>query len=186
MSPFILTCLAALLVLLWHQARRSRKHDDVLFPFCQLRRDVMKFRFEAMTQSPTPLSREERESLRRLSRTLDDVIHNYSKHKKMMFNLRTVIAQMRKHQSALKEIEPLKLTNNTDIQNFYVRFGYCSAKAFIAYTPLIRSEFILCMFAFVTPGIWRISKSRAQQLMQDMKSVQKDKQRYAPTVGAAA
>ncbi len=179
MSHLFLTCLFVLLVLLWRQARLASKHDNVLFPFCQLRRDVMKFRFDEIMQPSMKLSRDERESLRRLSSALDNVIHNYSRHKKMMFNIRTVIAQLRKHQSALKKIEPLKLTDNKDIRNFYVRFGYCSAKAFLAYTPLILWEFVLRLLVRVAPIIWHISKSRAEQLSQDMISVRQDKQRYA-------
>ena len=182
MTIIAFACFLALFIYDQIHIRRVKKHDGVLFPFCQLRRDVMKFRYDAIMSSSTALSREESESLRRLSRVLDKVIHNYSQHKKIMFNLRAMMMHMRKHRAVLKEIKPLQLTDNSDIQEFYARFAYLSAKAFIAYTPLIRSEFVLRASAFFAQFIWRVGKMRAQYFIQCAATVREDERRFAATV----
>ncbi len=170
----------------WRSWRREAKHDQVLFPLCQLRRDIVQFLRTNIRNNRCALSSEEGQSVLRLLEVLNDAIRNYKRHKTVMFNLREVAKYLRKHQDALKKARPLDVTDNPDIQAFYARFGLCSAKAFLAYTPLIRSELVLRVALYVSMYVWREGTRRAQRLMQDAARVRESNQRNSATAGAAA
>lgn len=156
MIYLVFACFCVFFVVSCMQIRREGKHDDVLFPFCQLRRDVMKYRYEAIIGDT--LSREEIESLRRLSRALDGTIRNYKQHKTVMFNIRKVARYIKQYRHAVKQIKPVDVTNNAKIQEFHTRFGHLLAKAFIAYTPLIRWELALRLIAQASRIDYRAGK----------------------------
>lgn len=178
MIYLLFACFLVFFIADWMQIRRVRKHDGVLFPFCQLRREIMKYRYDAVMESPGTLSRKEIESLRRLSRVLDETIHNYNQHKTTLFNLRKMEKLLYKYRDVLEQVEHVNLTENEQIQALYNRFALCWAKAFIAYTPLIRSHTTLSLLAlaFSIGG----SKLRAQleNIRQQAAKVREDMQRY--------
>ncbi len=149
----------ALAIYCWLSLRRVSKHDRVLFPLYQLRRDLMKFLRVNATANKNVLSSAEYDSIARLSDALDLAIHNYNKHKTMMFNLRKLLAHLKKHQHILKKIEPVDMTDNPKIQIFHSRFLQCLAEAFFAYTPLIRSEIMLKLFMWVS----RVASKRVRR-----------------------
>ncbi len=182
MSTILMLCFIVYAAFSWVQIKKIAKHDGVLFPFCQLRRDIMKFRFDEIMQPSMTLSRDERESLRRLSSALDNVIHNYSRHKKMMFDLRKMIKAIREYRHILKQIPAIDMTNNTKIQEFHHRFAGLLARAFIAYTPLIRWERTLRLIA----NAYRAGKKegahrraeQAQYIISNAEKARNDARRY--------
>lgn len=119
--------------------RRVARHDRVLFPFCQLRRDIMRFLREHMPKEANALSREEYRSILRLVAVVGVTIHHYNQHKTLMFNLREIERYLNEYRATLKET-PINLTDNAEIQELHARFVRCLAEAFLAYTPMIRSE----------------------------------------------
>ncbi len=159
---------------------RVAKHDRVLFPFCQLRRDIMCFLREHFPSEPNALSREEYDSILRLLDVVSAMIHHYNRHKTVMFNLRKVIKCIREYRHALKQIPAIDMTNNAEIQKFHHRFEGLLARAFIAYTPLIRSERALRMFVFAC----RVGKLRAQYVIKGAATVRECERRYG-LVGSA-
>lgn len=159
-------CFLVFFIADWIHLHRVDKHDGVLFPFCQLRRDVMRFLYEKMIEEPRVLSHEEYIATRRLLDVLNDTIHNYNRHKTILFNLRKVVKLIRQYRHVVKQVEPINATGNKEIQVFHARFAVCLAKAFIAYTPLIRSEFVLRLVAFV----YRVAiHESARRIAKDMK-----------------
>ncbi len=147
MIYLVFVCFCVFFTASWMQIRREGKHDDVLFPFCQLRRDVMKYRYEAIIDDA--LSLEAVASLRRLSKSLDVTIHNYKRHRTVMFDIRKMAECLRQYRHTIKRMDPVDLTDNAAIREFHRRFVHCFAKAFLAYTPLIRSELALRLVVFV-------------------------------------
>lgn len=130
-----------------HRQKALQRHDNVLFPLCQLRRDIMRFLYESAFEKPGALSREEYASVRRLSNALDGAINNYNQHKTTMFNIRKVAQYLRRHRDIIERAEPVDVTDNAAIQKFHARFSECLIKAFLAYTPLIRSGLALKLIA---------------------------------------
>jgi len=178
-------CFSVFFVFYWLQNREAKKHDSVLFPFCQLRRDVMRYRYEAVMGERGSYPRGEREALRRLSRELDETIHNYKAHKTVMFNLRKIIKYIQKYRHALKQTAPLETTDNTEIQKLHARFAYLLARAFVAYTPLIRWELALRLMVFAGSFIWRIGKMRMQYILRSADTLRECERHYAPEIAAA-
>ncbi|MDD9884300.1 MAG: hypothetical protein OXU62_07195 [Gammaproteobacteria bacterium] len=178
-------CFCVFFVFCWLQNREAKKHDSVLFPFCQLRRDVMRYRYEAVMGMRGSYSRGEREALRRLSRELDETIHNYKKHKTVMFNLRKIIKYIQKYRHTLKQAAPIEMTDNHSIQKFHARFAYLLARACVAYTPLIRWELALRLMVFAGSFIWRIGKMRMQYILRSADTLREYGRRHVPEVATA-
>ena len=162
--------------------RKVAKHDRVLFPFCQLRRNIMRFLREHMPNDSNALSRQEYESILQLLDVVSTVIHHYNRHKTVMFNLRKVIKCIWKYRHTLKRVPPIDMTANAEIQEFHRRFEGLLARAFIEYTPLIRFELVLRMFVFA----YRVGKKRAQYVIQSAAEAREDERRYAPALNTAA
>ena len=64
-----------------------KKHDRVLFRFCQIRRDLMK---DLRDRYDTTLNQQEWQAAKFLLEKLNGVIQHYHSHKTTMFNLRKV------------------------------------------------------------------------------------------------
>ena len=143
LSLLALMLMAIQLHCIRHRQKQAQKHDEVLYPFCQLRRDIMDFLYARMLTDPITLTTAEYASVRRLLDVLNHTIHNYSEHRTVMFDLRQVLKALQQYRHTLKQARPVDLTNDTEIQHIHKRFVRCCAKAFLAYTPLIRSEAVL-------------------------------------------
>lgn len=159
MIYLLFACCLIIYMYTTYRLSKVKTHDQVLFPLCQLRRDIMSFLHENVVEKPGTLSPEEYASVRRLSTTLDDAIHNYNRHKTTMFNLRRMAKYLEQYRNTLKQAAPLELTDNPKIQELNMRFVLCSAKGFLAYTPLIRSELVLRLLA----GAYRVGKKESKR-----------------------
>lgn len=181
-----LTLLAFDLCWMRHQQKKAQKHDQTLFPFCQLRRDIMKFLYENMFVQPDTLSRAEYASVRRLSDALDATIHNYNRHKTVMFDLRKMAKYLGQYRHTLKQADALELSNNPEIRKFHVRFALCLVKAFLVYTPLIRSEFVLRLVASAYRAGKKESERRiAEYVINNAEKVRQDARCHGVIEGAA-
>ena len=169
----------------WRYLKKVSRHDGVLFPFCQLRRDIMSFLYENIFQNPGALSREEYAAVRRLSDTLNGTIRNYNQHKTLMFNMREMAEHLEAYRQAADTT--LNIPNHPVIQEFHERFGRLLVKAFIAYTPLIRLELVLYLVA----RAYRLGKEtnarRAiENAVANADKVRSDARRYGLLAGGAA
>lgn len=143
MIYLLFACFLMFFIFDYIQIRRATKHDRVLFPFCQLRRDIVRFLYANVFEKSNTLSPEEFRSAQRLWDLLDRTIRDYNQHKTILFNLRQVMKVVRQYRNLMQKMEPINLTENKEIQRFYQRFVFCWAKGCLAYTPLIRSELVL-------------------------------------------
>lgn len=121
-----------------HQLVKLKKHDEVLYRFCQLRRDVMLYLRENFDR----LTREDYERAREILVDLDDTIHFYDEHKITRFNLRPFVVffidKIKRsdlpERGAVSPQSPLALVAK--------KKGEALSEAFFRYTPWLRSELL--------------------------------------------
>ena len=151
-TVFLATILVLLAVLAGDALRfgfrqkEMQKHDRVLFPFCQLRRDVMRFLYMNAMENADSLSRTEYEFVRQLLKVLDATIHNYNQYKTSMFNVRKIAKHLKMYRKASKTA--LETPDHPEIREFRERIHRLLVAAFLAYTPLIRWELALRLIVF--------------------------------------
>ena len=121
--------------------KEMQKHDRVLFPLCQLRRDVMQFLYVNVIENTTSICPEEYKFVRRLLNGLDATIHNDKQHKTLIFNVRKIAKHLKMYRRASKAA--LEIPDHPEIQEFHERIRRLLVAAFLAYTPLIRWELAL-------------------------------------------
>ena len=79
-----------------------KKHDRVLFRFCQIRRDLMK---DLRDRYDTTLNQQEWQAAKFLLEKLNGVIQHYHSHKTTMFNLRKVRQMIKSDLQKYKETQ---------------------------------------------------------------------------------
>ena len=111
--------------------RRLKKHDKVLYRFCQLRRETMSIIREANFD----LKPEDYAVLRALVEKTSDTIHDFNNCKVSLFNVRKLSEQV----SRAKMIEALDV-ENPQIQKLCLGYTLAMLRAFFTFTPFIKSE----------------------------------------------
>ena len=158
--------------------KEMQKHDRVLFPFCQLRRDVMRFMYMNVIENTGSLSPAEYKSVRQLLNVLDGTIHNYNQHKTLMFNVRKIAKHLKMYRKVSRVA--LKVPDHPEIREFHKRIHRFLIAAFLAYTPLIRWELALHLIVFA----YRMSKQdgirrrRAEYVVRSAEKVRDDARHY--------
>ena len=187
-TTVLLTTVLVLLAILTVDALRFRfrqkemqKHDRVLFPFCQLRRDVMSFLYRNSMKDADSLSPSEYRFIRQLSTVLDATIHNYNQHKTSMFNLRKIAKHLKTYRKA-SETE-LKVPDHPEIQEFHERIHRLLVVAFLAYTPLIRWELAVRLIVLSGRVGYHVGKQEAlrreaEYIAESAEKVRKDARHY--------
>lgn len=195
MTVFLSVILAFLGVLMYdalmirRKQREVQKHDTILFPFCQLRRDIIAFLHVNVVATPDALSRDEYRSLRRLLDALDITIHNYNRHKTVMFNLRRIMRDIQTYKRASETV--VDITRNVEIRGFHDKFRRLLAKAFVAYTPMIKSELAIKLIVQSAHLGYRAGKAtrmrrEAEYIAANAEVVRDDARRYGLIPGRAA
>ena len=129
-----------------YRQKEMQKHDQALFPFCQLRRDVMHFLYMNVIENTSLLSPAEYKSVRQLLNVLDGTIHNCNHHKTLMFNVRKIAKHLKMYRKMSKVA--LEIPDHPEIREFHERICRLLVAAFLAYTPLIRWELALRLIVF--------------------------------------
>ena len=184
-TAIVLTTVLVLLAVLAGDAlrfrfrqRKMQKCDRVLFPFCQLRRDVIRFLYINVIENTGSLSLEEYKFVRQLLNGLDATIHNYSQHKTSMFNIREIAKHLRMYRKASKTA--LEVPDHPKIWEFHERIRRLLVAAFLAYTPLIRWELALRLVVFA----YRMGKQEgarrreAEYVVRSAEKVRRDARHY--------
>ncbi|MFA0792603.1 hypothetical protein ACCI51_18870 [Microbulbifer echini] len=112
-----------------------RKHDRHLFEFCQLRRDTIAY----LSNSYESLSRTDYIALRKINDALSSIIAGYKAHRTVVFNFRLFTEYLDELKAFEKKAEKIS-TNNKDIQDLLKRIHCSIFKAFLAFTPHLKSE----------------------------------------------
>ena len=186
-TVFLMTVLLLLVILtadalrFWFRQREMQKHDRVLFPFCQLRRDVMSFLYRNSMKDAGSLSPSEYRFIRQMLNVLDATIHNYNQHKTSMFNLRKIAKHLETYRKASETA--LKVPDHPEVQEFHQRIHRLLVVAFLAYTPLIRWEVALHLIVLAGRIGYRVGKQEAlrreaEYIAESAEKVRKDARHY--------
>ena len=184
-STIVVATVLVLLAILVGDALRFRlrqkemqKHDRVLFPLCQLRRDVMRFLYMNVTTNTGSLSPAEYKFVRQLLNVLDSTIHNYNQHKTLMFNVRKIAKHLKMYRKVSRVV--LEVPDHPEIREFHERIHRLLVAAFLSYTPLIRWELALRLIVFV----YRVGKQdgarrhEAEYVIKSAEKVRDDVRHY--------
>lgn len=158
MVPLLLVLFCMILYL-----RKLKKHDIVLYRFCQLRRNTISM----IAENKLTLSKEEYSSLRTLITILNSTIHNYNECKTAVFDIRNLFKHFRELKKSTNEIENLQLPDNKDIKELYFQFLFSMFYAFFAYTPFLKSEIVLTIITYAFGRISVKSKTNIQWLKNE-------------------
>ncbi|MCK5228641.1 MAG: hypothetical protein KAR13_00145 [Desulfobulbaceae bacterium] len=131
---FIPTFFVSILMVI--HLRNLKKHDIVLYKFCQVRRESMQF----LRNNWEDLPREEYLALRKLLSVLNTTINRYNDHKTVLFNLRRFIEEVKEFDSFSKKVASTEMPKTDEIQQLYIATSKSFLYGFFAYTPLIKSE----------------------------------------------
>ena len=181
---FLATVLVLLVVLagdtlrLRLRQKEMQKHDRVLFTFCQLRRDVMRFLYINVIENTGSLSPAKYKFVRQLLNGLDATIHDYNQHKTLMFNVRKIAKHLKMYRKVSKVV--LEVPDHPEIREFHERIRWLLVAAFLAYTPLIRWELALrlIVFAYRMGKQDGIRRREAEYVVKSAEKVRDDARHY--------
>ena len=134
LSPVLLLSIFMIIKL-----RALKKHDDVLFRFCQLRRDMMKY----LRSKTTKIPREDYVEIRKLLDLLNSTIHNYEDHKQGLFRIEKFFAETKTVYKSVKKAKSKEIKNNAKVKGFYHEYGKIMLIAFLTYSPFLKSKIII-------------------------------------------
>jgi len=144
-----------------------RKHDKYLYHFCQLRREAMAL----LLDSYDDLSHSDAIALRKTIDTLNQMIHYYHDHKRVLFNFRAFA----KHVKALQKIDNQKddeEISNQQVQQLTQLTVKATLDAFLEYTPFLRHEIYAKFFIALASTAANIGFKRAKLYLDDFIRVQ--------------
>jgi hypothetical protein len=154
MIPSMLSALIMIFML-----HRLRKHDRVLFEFCENRRDIMGY----LREEGADLSVGDYVDVRSLVEVANGRIHYFNECKPYHFNLRRFMEYLG---SVKQDDEAIHIENERVVQ-LYDRHVYALLRAFFAFTPFIKSELVLGISiaiasALAQTGFARVKRKAAQ------------------------
>ncbi|MFL6283259.1 MAG: hypothetical protein ACJ74Q_08985 [Pyrinomonadaceae bacterium] len=163
--------------MIWH-LRRLKKHDHVLFKFCQTRRDVMTL----LREENYDLRRPDYLALRYLAVFSSGMIHHFNDLKKSRFNARKFVEEVRRAKLIDKKIKK-KAIKDERIGALYHQFERAHIAAFFAFTPFFTSEIVLRLLPFFVQllakvGLWYF-RHNARRITDAVSWVQEEKRALA-------
>lgn len=132
----MLTSVVLNLVMVW-KLRIMKKHDTVLYRFCQIRREIMKIFRDRGFEMP----KHDYLAMRQLLDFVNATIHNFDAFKASVFDvraLRKMIETCRKKGAPLND--KVLVPKDPEALKIYEQTWHAATAAFYAYTPFIRSE----------------------------------------------
>ncbi len=151
-----------------------KKHDSVLFDFCQVRRDLMNM----LRENNFKIEKEDYFCLRDLLEFLNITIHEYNNLKTSFFNIRKFFVYLKQYEKSQQNIKELKIPDNENILKLYNATGYTLLKAFFTYTPFIKSELFLNLIAFLLRTFSRLWKKHMDNYIETLKQIKNKSQEY--------
>ena len=125
--------------------KEAQSSDRVLFPFCQLRRDIIRFLYMNVIDNENSFSLAEYKSTCRLLNMLDAIIHDYNKYKTSMPDVRKIVKNFEMYRKILKT--ELETPSHPEIRGFNERIHRLLGAALLAHVPLIRSGSSWCLYS---------------------------------------
>jgi len=139
-----------------------KKHDKVLFEFCQARRDLMGI----LRRDNVNISKKNYVALTKLVEFLNRTIHNYDEMKTSLFNIRKFFRYLKQYEKDIKKIEKIKIPDNPEVIEIYRKSSIAMLKAFLTYTPFIKSQLCLYLLVHLLKTIGYFSKKQVDNYVQ--------------------
>jgi hypothetical protein len=174
----------ALLLELRHMLR-LRKHDRVLFPICQIRRDLVAF--VAAKYDAGELDRDDYIYARLMLNSVNSMISLYREHRMAMFNLRRFVLMLARYRQSAKQLILVPRTDTLELRQIEARLNRAMASGFFAYTPWLRTQFgayiAMRLMALLAGLGLKFFAHRAQDLRDLLELVKEQAQQTVATTG---
>ena len=121
-----------------------KRHDEVLFRFCRVRRNAMAM----LRETGLDLTKEEYVFLREFVESLSRIIHDYNDQKAKMFDLKRSSAHFENAEVLAEKIKQVGLSGNQKISELGHQFQLAVALAFFRYTPIMTFIVPIAMAVF--------------------------------------
>jgi hypothetical protein len=131
--------------------RDLKKHDTVLYRFCEIRRGIMRL----LRERGTTLSQHDYVAVRTLVDAINTMIHNYRSDKRLMFNGRAFLRYMREYHVTSATVDRLNNIEDPEIQHLRDETGLAMAIAFYKYTPFLALQIVILAFSLLARLGWR-------------------------------
>lgn len=159
MMELLILGFAVFAVSTWSHLHALKKHDSVLFRFCQIRRDLMTL----LRSEGLELSRADYVFARHILESLNHTIHNYKDHKARFFNFREFSRFLRQYSASAKELEALPRTANEALGRIERQTVAAVVEGFLCYTPFLRSETRIRFVLLLLSSLARLKFARIAQ-----------------------
>ncbi len=161
--------------------RRLKKHDKVLYRFCQLRRDTM----SQIRERNFDLRVEDYVALRQLLDRTSETIHDFNNCKVSLFNIRNYSIQVHR----AKSLEETSVERAPEIQELTGRYALAMLVAFFTFTPLIKSELVLRGLPFILKFLASISgnylKAKVKKTEEIVTWIKQESEQHAAALAAS-
>lgn len=122
---------------------RMKKHDTVLFMFCELRRELMRF----LREHFDTLEKDEAKNYLKLLECVNSEIHFFSRNKKEIYNIINLMDNIRRSTIAVKKIEFSEPTQ--ELSEFLKSFNAIRFNAFQTFSPIYALFFRLVYYKVI-------------------------------------
>ncbi len=147
-----------------------RKHDKVLFEFCQLRRDLMSI----LRRNLFVINEKDYLDAKELLDLTNNMIHYYNHHKKTTFNFFWFIETIKETRKSSEEIKGRVPIVNKEINNLYGLFSNTLISAFLKYTLFLRSKIIIRLLISILQFFAKISIYKIRSAIDYLKWLEKE------------
>ena len=156
MTPPLLASLYMILHL-----HNMRKHDQVLYRFCQLRREAMSL----IREHNFNLTKEDYVALREITEVTSATIHDYNRCKIYLFNFRRLLRTIRQIENLEPKINKGRALKG-QIKGLRNRFGDAMVFAFFTFTPFLKYETALRVFTGALMALTKVGVGKARRVIE--------------------
>lgn len=123
--------------------RQIRLHDEVLYKFCQLRRDVVR----TIDEDINGYSKQEYRQIRLLLDQLNSTIRNFTHMKKNIFTFKIFLELVKAYIdfNTKRGSKSIKRSENDSIVLLYTQYNKTLIDGFISYVPFLRYRLIVSL-----------------------------------------
>jgi hypothetical protein len=157
--------------LLWmiRVLRKMEKHDRVLFPICQDRRDLMSF--IRQSYDADTLTREDYLYARWMLDALNNTVALYNDHKARLFNFRAYLRFLKKYLESSQELKSMPRTENHQLREIEKKISADLSRGFISYTPFLRSEVLVRVLIFLLSALAHLGLKKLATQIEETKQM---------------
>jgi hypothetical protein len=146
-----------------------QKHDRVLFPICQVRRDLLSM--IASGVETASIDRRDYIYARWMLESLNSTIALYRDYRTRLFNFREYTRFVRRYRESAEGLASLPTTKNQKLKEIEERLDELMFRGFLTYTPLMRSEMVARMLMSVIPLVAKLGLIKFAAKLEDLKTV---------------